>query len=124
MNPYSETATLPGAAVSTSDRGRGPVLRAAHPSEPVNGDLVGLVLGLDDESPVGFLWKVIPEALARAYAFGPCYRWTLVSGHVVIDSCPDWHAGTVKRCEHVEDMERLSDARESLRRMGASGVRS
>lgn len=125
MNLNSETATLPGVAASISERGRGPVFGAGNRSECIKGDGLARVEGApsccDPEWP---LWHVETEALAPMMGVGPAFRWTLMSGHVEIDVCPDWHDGKIRRCEHVEDMERLAATRESLRRLGVPGVRS
>lgn len=110
MTIYSETATLPGAAASISERGRGPV--------------VGVVNGTAREVVSGPHWHVEVDALPAAFGAGAAFRCELLSGHVVIEACPHWHPGKIRRCEHVEDMEQLAATRESLRRSGVSGVRS
>jgi len=69
-------------------------------------------------------WHVEAVALPAAFGVGAAFRCELLAGHVVIDECPHWHPGKIRRCEHVEDMEQLASTRESLRRQGACGVRS
>ena len=124
MTWYSETATLPGVAASTSDRGRSPVFGDADPSENGHG---------------GSLTERWRAARARRDR-GPLMRVDLLrvrsgmwrfrvitdrdSAHAVTE-CPGWHASGLARasCIHVRKMHQLVAAHNEAVR-GGSGVRA